>query len=100
MTITQTVDIMADHRRLHLDFDLPHEVPPGKVQVELKIIPFVKKEENSIKPIPLLALRGSCKGLDTMDAYSTRKRSDKAYEDGLIKENPYMALHLLPKTRN
>jgi len=88
MTITQTVDILADNRRLHLDFDVPREVPPGRVQVELKIIPFVK-EERQEKPIPLLALRGSCEGIDTMDAYFARKWTDKAFEDGLIKENPY-----------
>ena len=42
MTITRTVDIPADRR---LIIDVPHEIPPGKAQVELKVIPFVKKEE-------------------------------------------------------
>jgi len=41
MTITQTVDIPADRR---VFFDIPREVPVGKAQVELKVIPFVKKE--------------------------------------------------------
>ena len=44
MTIEQTVDIMAD-RRLHLDFNVPDEIPVGKAQVELKVIPFVKKPD-------------------------------------------------------
>jgi len=47
MTITQTVDI-TDSRRLHLDFDIPREVPAGKARVELKVIPFVKKEEKHV----------------------------------------------------
>ena len=46
-------------------------------------------EEESKKVIPLLALRGSCKGIDTIDAYFTRKRADKAFEDGLVSDNPY-----------
>jgi hypothetical protein len=31
--------------------------------------------------VPLLDLRGSCKGIDTMDAYFERKRADKVLED-------------------
>ena len=31
--------------------------------------------------VPLLALRGSCKGIDTLDAYFERKRADKVLED-------------------
>ena len=45
MTITQTVDIPADRR---LVIDVPREIPVGKAQVELKVIPFVKKEEKRI----------------------------------------------------
>ncbi|GBU29453.1 hypothetical protein R84B8_03018 [Treponema sp. R8-4-B8] len=44
MTITQTVEI-PENRRVHLDFDVPREIPTGKAQVEFKVIPFVKKEE-------------------------------------------------------
>ena len=83
MTITQTIEISADRR---ITLEVPREVPEGKARFEYRIIPFVKKEE---KPIPLLSLRGSCQGLDTMDAYFARKQADKAFEDGLIKENPY-----------
>ncbi|MCL2442956.1 MAG: hypothetical protein FWD13_05750 [Treponema sp.] len=44
MTITQTVEIQADRR---LSFDIPREIPLGRAQVEIKVIPFVKKEEKS-----------------------------------------------------
>ena len=86
MTITQTVEIPADRR---LTIDIPLDVPAGKAQIEMKVIPFTKAEEKPKKVIPLLALRGSCKGLDTMDAYFARKRADKAFENGQIKDNPY-----------
>jgi len=81
MTITQTVEILADRR---LIIDVPLEVPMGKAQVEVKVIPLVKKET-----VPLLALRGSCKGIDTMDAYFARKRANRAFEEGSAKNNPY-----------
>gem|GEM_PF-7131121 len=81
MIVTQTVEIPMDRR---LTIDMPLEVPMGKAQVEVKVIPFAKKEA-----LPLLALRGSCKGLDTMDAYFARKRANKAFEEGLAKDNPY-----------
>ena len=81
MTVTQTVEIPADRR---LTIDMPLEVPAGKAQVEVRVIPFAKKEA-----LPLLALRGSCKDLDTMDAYFARKRADKAFEEGLAGNNPY-----------
>jgi len=45
MTITQTVDI-TNSRRLHLDVELPLEIPAGKAQIELKVIPFARKKEN------------------------------------------------------
>ena len=44
MTITQTVDIPAN-RRVRFDFEVPHEIPEGKAQIEFKVIPFGKKEE-------------------------------------------------------
>jgi len=53
MTITQTVEIPAD-RRLHLDFEVPREVPTGRAQVEFKVIPFVKKDEKSEPPLKCL----------------------------------------------
>ena len=83
MTMTQKVEIPENR---WLKIKVPREIPSGKARFEYNIIPFVKKEE---KPISLLSLRGSCQGLDTMDAYFARKRADKTFEDGLIKENPY-----------
>ena len=46
MTITQTIDVPADRR---VFFDFPREVPTGKAQVELKVIPFVKNNEKPVK---------------------------------------------------
>jgi len=46
MTIGKTVEIPAD-RRLHLDFDVPIEVPIGKAQVELKVISILNKQKKS-----------------------------------------------------
>jgi len=46
MTIGKTVEIPAN-RRLHLDFEVPIEIPVGKAQVELKVIPFVNKQNKS-----------------------------------------------------
>jgi len=46
MTLTQTVDILAD-RRVRFDFEVPREIPEGKARVEFKVIPFVKKEEET-----------------------------------------------------
>ena len=42
MTITQIVEIPADRR---ITLEVPRETPIGKAQVEVKVIPFVKKEE-------------------------------------------------------
>jgi len=51
MTITQTVEI-PENRRVHFDFEVPREVPTGRAQVEFKVIPFVKKDEQSSKLVP------------------------------------------------
>ena len=89
MTITQIVEIPANRR---LTIDVPREVPAGATaHFELKVIPFDKnkKEERRQEVVHLLTLRGSCKGLDTMDAYFARKRADRAFENGQAKGNPY-----------
>ena len=46
MTITQTVEIPADR---WLKIKVPKEVPAGEAQIELKVIPFGKKEEGQKK---------------------------------------------------
>ncbi|GBU27196.1 hypothetical protein R84B8_00722 [Treponema sp. R8-4-B8] len=49
MTITQTVEIPAD-RKLHLDFEVPREVPTGRTSI---ILQFPNKEEEQpLKPVP------------------------------------------------
>ena len=48
MTITQTVEIPTD-RRLLLDIEVPREIPAGKARVELKVIPFVQKQDKPAK---------------------------------------------------
>ena len=76
MTIEQTIEVPIS-RRIFLD--LPPELPIGKAKLELTIIPESLPEGESVKP--LKALFGIHKGLDTMDAYFVRKRTDKAQED-------------------
>ncbi|MDR0495423.1 MAG: hypothetical protein LBG95_07335 [Treponema sp.] len=44
MSVTQTVDISAD-RRLHLDFEVPIDIPVGKAQIELRVISFANKQK-------------------------------------------------------
>ena len=51
MTITQIVEIPANRQ---LMIDIPPEVPAGKAQVEVKVIPFVKKEEKPEPPLKCL----------------------------------------------
>ena len=51
MTITQTVEIPADRR---LIIEVPDEVPAGRAQVELKVVPFPKKMENPQAPLKML----------------------------------------------
>jgi len=53
MIITQTVEIPTNRRLL---FEIPRDIPTGRVKVELKIIPFVKKEENQMVKTPAFPL--------------------------------------------
>ena len=46
MIITQTVEIPTNRR---LTIDIPPEVPAGKAQVEVKVIPFTKEETPQLK---------------------------------------------------
>jgi len=75
MSITQTIEIPAN-RRVHLDFEVPIEMPIGKAQIS--VTPLA---ETPGAHISLLSLRGSCKGLDTMEAYFERKRAEKEMEN-------------------
>ena len=80
MTIEQIVDIPAD-RRLHLNFEVPLEIPAGKAR--LTVTPLVETPKSDI---PLLSLRGSCKGLDTKDG---KLRLTMADIDELMKDCPH-----------
>ena len=51
MSYTQTVEI-PDNRRIFLV--LPPEVPVGRAQVEVKVFPFVKKDQNQEAPLKCL----------------------------------------------
>jgi hypothetical protein len=80
MTIEQTVEIPPDHR---IYIDVPFQIPAGKAKVALTItdLPQALPPTHEESPaIPLLELRGSCKGEDTLAAYLERKRADKALE--------------------
>ena len=55
MTITQTVDIPADHR-VFFEFLAPREIPAGKTRVEVKLTPVVEKQD---KPVPKSADEGT-----------------------------------------
>ena len=52
MTITQTIDIPNSRR---LTIEIPREVPVGMARMELKVIPFLKDEENTEPPLKSLA---------------------------------------------
>jgi len=75
MSITQTIEIPSN-RMVHLDFEVPVEIPIGKAQIS--VTPLA---ETPGKHVSLLSLRGSCKGFDTMEAYFERKRAEKEMEN-------------------
>jgi hypothetical protein len=49
MTITQTVEIPADHR-VFFEFLAPREIPAGKTRVEMKLTPVVEKQADQPSP--------------------------------------------------
>jgi len=74
MVLEQIVEVPAN-RRIFLD--LPPELPFGKVRVSI----FPVAENPQVTNRSLLSMRGSCKGIDSMDAYFARKQSEKTLED-------------------
>ena len=42
MTITQTIEVPADHR-VFFEFLAPQEIPAGKAKVEMRLTPIVEK---------------------------------------------------------
>jgi hypothetical protein len=80
MTIEQTVEIPENHR---IYIDIPSQIPAGRTKIALTITDFPQAtppEHRDVPVIPLLELRGSCKGEDTIAAYLERKRADKVLE--------------------
>ena len=73
MHVEQIVEI-PNSRQIVLD--LPSDTPVGKARVS--VFPI---SEMPVAEVSLLSMRGSCKGLDTMDAYFARKQADKAMEE-------------------
>ena len=80
MTIEQIVDIPAD-RRLHLDFEVPPEIPAGKAR--LTVTPLTETPESDIA---LSSLRSSRKGSDTKDG---KLHLTLAEIDELMKDCPH-----------
>lgn len=79
MILEQTIEIPENHR---IYFDIPFQIPAGKAKIALTISDFSQApvSEQEAPVIPLLELRGSCKGEDTLTAYLERKRADNALE--------------------
>jgi hypothetical protein len=44
MTITQTIEVPADHR-VFFEFLAPREIPAGKTRVEMKLTPVIEKQD-------------------------------------------------------
>jgi len=72
MTIEQTVEVPANRQII---LEVPPEIAESRVRVSVTPV----AERPSV--MPLLLLRGSCKGSDTMEAYFQRKRGDKMLEN-------------------
>jgi len=73
MTIEQTIEIPPSRR---ISLDLPPELPVGKARISILSVAKEPKTDRA-----LLSMRGSCKGIDTLDKYFARKQANKAMED-------------------
>jgi hypothetical protein len=83
MTIEQTLTIPKATR--HLTVDLPEPVPEGTATFRLEYADAPSRYEPKIPPAErmyksLIDMIGSCKGLDTMEAYFERKQAEKERE--------------------
>jgi hypothetical protein len=77
MTLQKTVEIPVDHR---LFIDVPQEIPAGTAHISIIFNGFDDDAYGVKKYKSLAAMRGCCKGLDTMDEYFARKNADKEKE--------------------
>jgi hypothetical protein len=64
MTITQTIEVPADHR-VFFEFLAPQEIPAGKARVEVKVTPVVEKQD---KPAQKSADEGGTPHTDALFA--------------------------------
>ena len=82
MTIEQTVTIPADHR-LHLDFDIPPQIPTGRVRAALTLI----FEEERMKPVlgnwdnPLLGLAKAKGSKLTLERFLEMQQEEIEHEN-------------------
>ena len=72
MTITQTVEVPADHR-VFFEFLAPREIPAGKARVEVKVTPVVEKQTDQRSPDqrsaePALSAEGEMSPVDALFA--------------------------------
>ena len=66
MTITQTIEIPADHR-VSFEFLAPEEIPAGKAKVEVKLTPVVEKQTDQwSEPAPKNADEGEKSHVDAL----------------------------------
>ena len=82
MTVTQTIDIPAN-RRVFLD--LPPELPVGRAQVELKVLPFPRQEKSAAGIYETAtSLRGIAKKMGstlTVEHFHEMMREEKILEE-------------------
>ena len=76
MTVTQTVDIPADHR-VFFEFLAPQEIPAGKTRVEMKLTPVVEKQTDRRSPDrgsnePALSAEGEMSPVDALSEILSR----------------------------
>jgi len=82
MTIEQTVTIPADHR-LHLDFDVPPQIPAGRVRAALTLI----FEEEHTQPVagnwenPLLGLANAKGAKLTLERFIEMQQEEIEHEN-------------------
>jgi hypothetical protein len=80
MTITQTIEVPADHR-VFFEFLAPREIPAGKARVEVKVTPVIEQQdtlktadEGAMSPVDaLFALLAPIRGTVDVDEIRTER---------------------------
>ena len=93
MTITQTVEVPADHR-VFFEFLAPREIPAGKARVEVKLTPVVEKQTDQRFAEPALksADEGAMSPVDALFALFAPIRGTVDVDE--IRTERIMAKHL------